>query len=182
MTTYYTTSVSNLAGLSARAYGSSLFFRETKNQIISRSLYTDLYRSRPSQLFFSIFPSTDALISLLTPLLETDLELKRSLLVNPDPDFLRKFTQTLGTILDTHSYYDLGLNQLFALALAEHKLDQSRIARLFLNQIKHHGKYYTKLEAFYKILRNNHFSKKQRFQATCTPTRRRSASRGTSSR
>lgn len=159
MTTYYTTSVSNLAGLSARAYGSSMFFRETKNQIIARSLYTDLYRSRPSQLFSSIFPSTNALVSVLAPVLETDLELKRFLLVNPDPDFLHKFANNLHNILDTHSHYDLGLAELFAQALGNYRLDHTRVAKLFLQQLKEHGVYYAKLEAFYNIARNNHFSK-----------------------
>lgn len=168
MAYYYTTSSSTLAGLSARAYDSSVYFRETKNEIISRSLYKDLFRSRPSQLFMSLFPSEEYLIQTWLPIFDLHPKLEDHFLINLNiyntpEDLLKKYIQNITLVFDAHSYYDLGLRDLFKIALdttlEENSLNTKEISKSLLKLIQENKVYYTKLESFYNIIKNNHLSK-----------------------
>jgi hypothetical protein len=166
---FYTTSTSNLAGLSALAYGSSLRFRETKNEVISRSLNAELFRSRPSQLLMSIFPSTSALVDMLLPIFNQAPDLEKLFLLNKPKyntraGLLSSFIKNFEFILDTHSYYDLSLQNIFKLTL-DTLLDSSQNINTFelggkmLSLIEKNQIYFTKLKDFYSIIANNHFAK-----------------------
>lgn len=168
MAYYYTTSSSSLAGLSARAYDSSLYFRETKNELISRSINRDLFRSRPSQLFMSLFPSVKTLTDMWLSVFDLHTELEDYFLVNLNiysthEKLLEALVNNVSVVFDSHSFYDLSLRELFKTALdltLEFGLSTTRdISKTLLELIKENKVYYSKLESFYNIIRNNHLSK-----------------------
>lgn len=156
MANYYTTSSSNLAGLAARAYKSSLNFREAHTQILRGSIYLDLFRSRSSQLFFTIFDTTP-----LLSFFNSTQEISNYFLVNKNhygtlEKLCQQFVSHLEIILDTHSYYDFSLVEFIKAGLdSTMSLPDSRsTAKSLIQNVIH-----PQIELFYEIIRNNHFSK-----------------------
>lgn len=156
MPNYYTTSSSNLAGLAARAYKSSLYFREAHTKILRGSIYLDLFRSRSSQLFFTVFDTTP-----LLSFFNSTQEISNYFLVNKNhygtlENLCKQFVTQLEIILDTHSYYDLSLIEFIKTGLDAVMLlpDSRSTARSFIQSVIH-----PRIVLFYEIVRNNHFSK-----------------------
>lgn len=147
---FYTTSTSSLASLSAVAYGSSLFFREVKTQIIKNSLYKELYRSRPSSIFYSDFDFFFKAFSLL------DFDYRP---YYPDLETLvDKFIQEFTFTLDSYSFYDLSVKTAIEISLLRANLPVD-ISKPLLHHLSQDVIKYHNFLDFYQVVSNNHNSK-----------------------
>jgi hypothetical protein len=171
MATFYTNSSSSLATLSAVAYGDSYFFREVHTQIKTSSLFQELYRSVPSQLFMAFLPSTDYLVTHLSDVLEEllhDYYLINQNKIKSYADLISRVVQNVLYIVDAHSFYDLSFYDLWNLAFTNtlssytnssvSNLAES-LAQASLDSLSENTLYFENLLAFYNIIKNNHTTK-----------------------
>jgi hypothetical protein len=164
---YLTTKRSNLAGLSAVAYGDSDYFRYVQNQIIYSKEYRDLYRSRPSQIFYDLIVDITLFEEYLEEFSDSQQTIRQNKLIHKSyyeiKSFERRFIEIFSQFLDQNTIYDLGVNDFFDLTfrniLKIKKSSSRELGNNLRDYLRDNINDYTKLEDLIKIILNNPNSK-----------------------
>lgn len=160
---YITSRRSNLAALSAVAYGNSEYFYYVQNQFVHSRRYRDLYRSRPSQLFFDLIIDIGSFNNEINEFIHNneiiDFNIKLAPSTYSRKSFSYVFIETLSLILDTNTRYNRSfvdlLNNTFDAVLVYKKNESIRLAEQFKAYLINKGGYFEKIEAFITIILNN---------------------------
>lgn len=164
---YLTTKRSNLAGLSAVAYGDSDYFRYVQNQIIYSKEYRDLYRSRPSQIFYDLIIDITLFEDYLKEFSDSQQIIRQNKLIHESyykiKSFERRFIEMFSQFLDQNTIYNLGVNDFFDLTyrnILKIKKSASReLGNALRDYLRDNINDYTKIEDIIKIILNNPNSK-----------------------
>lgn len=160
---YLTSPITNLAGLSAIAYGDSQYFYYIQNQFIYGRQWKDLYKSRPSQLFFDFIIDSSDFENYILSYFESNkiISINKKLLRDKfkNKSFEKVFIEKFSLFLDTNTVYDIGfveiLDKTFKDILIYKKEKSGQIAQDFNEYIINNYSSYSRLDIFVDIIVNN---------------------------